>query len=187
MFSQFINNIPWKNQYLLYPKSLSDTPTLEESKLPFLECCLIRDIIEKWSADPRKLVVNLASTPYRFCVSVSCTSLQWAANSHVLCKCNKLAKWNKTKWWRKNGDGMFFLKTVPRRRKVALVRSIAIWVYDAEKLFFLHFRMLSFSLYLHSSVILYSQMLISTLAHLKNTPSCVCGKIIQINSIQFFI
>ena len=46
MYSQFVNNISWKNQCLLYPKSLSDTPALEETKLPFLECCLFWDIIE---------------------------------------------------------------------------------------------------------------------------------------------
>ena len=47
MYSQFINNVSRKNQCLLYPKSLSNTPALEETKLPFLECCLFGDIIEK--------------------------------------------------------------------------------------------------------------------------------------------
>ena len=52
MYSQFINNISLKNQCLLYPKSLSDTPALEETKLPFLECCLYRDIIENCNLFP---------------------------------------------------------------------------------------------------------------------------------------
>ena len=42
MHSQFNNNSSLKKQ------SLSDTPALEEKKLPFLECCLFRDIIENY-------------------------------------------------------------------------------------------------------------------------------------------
>ena len=46
-YSQVINNISLKNQCLLYPKYLSNTLALEETKLPFLECCFFIDIIEK--------------------------------------------------------------------------------------------------------------------------------------------
>ena len=49
MYSQFFNNTFLKI-CLLHSKSLSDTPALEETKLPFLELCLFRDITKKAAA-----------------------------------------------------------------------------------------------------------------------------------------
>ena len=45
------------------PKSFSNRPALEETKLPFFECCLFRDIIEKyWAMTARRWAVSLQSS-----------------------------------------------------------------------------------------------------------------------------
>ena len=64
MYSQLINNISWKNQCLLYPKSLPDTPALEETKWPIMECLdIFRDIIESWHIISQVYMVHVGTPP----------------------------------------------------------------------------------------------------------------------------